>query len=107
VVPAVADHEATPPHGHVSELPRSSEPSKATKREDNGNGNREHGRQKDAGTASAVQPVESQPPVSDPVSQTAAAPAESSHDSNGRATSNGHGNGNGEGKPKRHEGGQN
>ena len=104
VVPAVADHEAASPHPAVSEQLRSSESSNATKHEGNGNGdgNREHGRQKDAGTTSAVQPVEPQPPVSDPPAQNAALAAdEPSHDSNG------HGNGNGDGKPKDHGGGRN
>ena len=52
------------PETPVSEEPAPSEPSKADKQ--HGNGNADHGRRKGERTTSAVQPIEPQPPVSEP-----------------------------------------
>jgi RNA polymerase sigma factor (sigma-70 family) len=85
-VPAEHAPAVTPPETPVSEQPAPSEPPKADKHQ----GKHEHGGPKDARTTSAVQPVEPQPPVSDPSSESAPTTEVSPPASNGNGD---HGNG--------------
>jgi RNA polymerase sigma factor (sigma-70 family) len=96
---AVLAPAATPPEAPVSEQPALGTPSKADEHGGKANGNG-HGRQKEERAPSAAQPVDPQPPVSDPAAEPAPAVDGSTQDSNGRRDR-------GTGRSKDHGAGQN
>jgi RNA polymerase sigma factor (sigma-70 family) len=104
VEPAATPAVAPPADTPVAEVPALTEPAKAAKQERK----HEHGGPKDARTPSAVQPVESQPAVSETPAVPAPPTDVSMQDSNrvSGQDSNGHGD-HGNGKSKGNERGQN